>query len=155
MRWVIVHYSAAHPCFTWLCVTSVAICNITTITLVPVRMQYAKLLFFYSRVLFCCTLLFVTFISFVAEKLLWNHSVCSPVLISQMQFHKLRTDIWAIFTSEWITTDVVRYILEVWRQQVLQGSCSNRCLGVGFHVMRFLKLQPMVKKTNKNEYLLL
>ena len=34
MRRVIVHYPAAHPRLTWLCVTSTAINNIPTITLV-------------------------------------------------------------------------------------------------------------------------
>lgn len=45
MRWVTVHYSAAHPRLTWLCVTSTAINNIPTITLVAQRMQYAKWFF--------------------------------------------------------------------------------------------------------------
>lgn len=44
MRRVIVHYPSAHPRLTWLSVTSTAINNIPTITLVAHRMQYAKLL---------------------------------------------------------------------------------------------------------------
>ena len=47
MRRVIVHYPTAHPRLTWLCVTSTAINNIPTITLAALRMQYAKLLFFF------------------------------------------------------------------------------------------------------------
>lgn len=43
MRRVIVHYPTAHPRLTWLCVTSTAINNIPTITLVARCMQYAKL----------------------------------------------------------------------------------------------------------------
>lgn len=81
MRWVIVHYPAAHPRLTWLCVTFTAINNIPTITLVARRMQYAKLLF---QSCFPCIQLFIIFISFVAPILLWNHSVCSSALISQM-----------------------------------------------------------------------
>ena len=45
MRRVIVHYPAAHPGLTWLCVTSTAIHNIATITLEALCTQYAKLLF--------------------------------------------------------------------------------------------------------------
>lgn len=81
MRRVIVHYPSAHPRLTRLCVTSTAINDIPTITLVARRMQYAKLLF---QSCFPCTQLFITFISFVAQRFLWNHSVCSSVLISQM-----------------------------------------------------------------------
>lgn len=81
MRRVIVHYPTAHPRLTWLCVTSTAINNIPTITLVALRMQYAKLLF---QSCFPCLQLFIIFISFVARMVLWNHSVCSSVLISQM-----------------------------------------------------------------------
>lgn len=64
MRRVIVHYSAVHPRLTWLCVTSTAINNIPTITLVARRMQYAKLLF---RSCCPCIQLFIIFISFVAR----------------------------------------------------------------------------------------
>lgn len=45
MRQAIVHYPTALPRLTWLCVTSTAINNIPTITLVALRTQYAKLLF--------------------------------------------------------------------------------------------------------------
>ena len=78
---VIVHYPTAHPGLTWFYVTSAAIHKIPTITLVAWRMQYAKLLF---QSCFPCIQLFIIFISFVAWMLLWNHSVCSTVLISQM-----------------------------------------------------------------------
>lgn len=64
MRRVIVHYPCAHPRLTRLCVTSDAIDDIPTITLVARRMQYAKLLF---RSCFPCTQ-FITFISFVARR---------------------------------------------------------------------------------------
>lgn len=81
MRQVIVHYPTAHPRLTWLYMTSTAFNNIPNITLAASVCNMPNCIFklvfpAYSYSLYSFHLWHIMF--------LWNHSVCSSVLISQM-----------------------------------------------------------------------
>lgn len=79
MRGVVVHYGplirASHGR-----VTHTSSDNSPTITLLALRMQYAKWL----SPFFPASSLFIVFISSGAGLFLGGHSICAPVLISQM-----------------------------------------------------------------------